>query len=202
MAKRHRELRGTRWLALVRRDPAYALEHGSQLRQLIERVVRLFRKVDALRGAEKALDKAVDLLPPNTGEVLEPVAGFCHLETCQAKRVLAILMQRQRIPQPHHERADELVGRIDGVEFRELATPERPDLVERRCCHERRSDVAEEPCTHLMERYRAGEPLKKPTDLRLAHTVWEFLLHHPPATISQQASATERQSLVTIINAG
>lgn len=128
MAKRHRQLRGTRWLALVRRDPAYAIEHGSQFRQLIERVVRLFRKVDALR-AEKALDKAVDLLAPDTGEVLEPVPGLCHLETCEAKRVLAILVQRQRIPQPRHERADELVGRIDAVEFRQLATPESPDLV-------------------------------------------------------------------------
>src|SRR4051794_10171495 len=106
MAKRHRDLRGSSWLALVRREPACALEHGSQFQQLIERVVRLFRTVDALRSAESALDEAIDLLAPYASEVLEPVSRFRHLEACQAKRVLAILMQRERIPQPHHERAD------------------------------------------------------------------------------------------------
>jgi len=75
MSQCHGDLRSNRWFGLVRRDPAYAFERGSQLRQLIEREVRLFRQVDALCGAEKSLEKAVDLLTPYAGEVLK--SGSC-----------------------------------------------------------------------------------------------------------------------------
>src|SRR3954451_23743535 len=93
----------TRRFRRVRSQPTHALKHGPDLRENVERPVRPFRKIHHLSRPEQPVDKAVDLLPPHTSDMFEPLSGLRDIKPRQAKGMLAVLMGRESVPEPHHQ---------------------------------------------------------------------------------------------------
>jgi hypothetical protein len=130
--------------------------------------VRPFRKIHHLSRPEQPVDKAVDLLPPHTSDMFEPLSGLRDIKPRQAKGMLAVLMGRESVPEPHHQGPDEFVRGVQVRKLGQFATPESIDLVQGRRTQEWGRDVAQKAGANSMERGRAAIVVQKTPDFRVA----------------------------------
>ena len=74
-------------------------------------------------------------------------------------------MPSETVPQAHDERADQLVGSVDRIKLRQLATPQPFHQLNRRHPYGRCRNIAEESRAHLVERHGAAIVFKEDADL-------------------------------------
>jgi len=152
-------------------------EHGAHLGEHVERSMGALGQLDRFLVAEQALDEAIDLLPADKSDARNTLPGRRHLESNQSKRSAAVLMDGQAVPQSHHQRADELVDCVEAFELRQLAAPQSLHRIQRRGCHERRCNIAEEPRPYLVEGHGTPPPLEQRGHRIVARSAFLCLSH-------------------------
>ena len=120
------------WLARAVCQFPGGVQHRTDLGQGAERLGRPLRQIEALLIAEQPVRDAVELISAQHGDLRQPLARGGDLDPRQAEGCRALLVACQPILRPGDQRADQFIGRVQRIESRQFAAPQRLQHRDRR----------------------------------------------------------------------
>ena len=105
------------WLGEVAGNDVGAFQHRAHFRQRGQGATRSLRKLEALLLPEQPVNKAIQLLAPDQRDARKAFPGSRNVNTQQSERRAPFLMVGKPIPQPHNQCRQQLVDRVETVEY-------------------------------------------------------------------------------------